>query len=431
MISFLLLCLALGFMVIGMPVAFAIGVASLVYFLLPTTFMPDATAVQRIIASSQSFPLLAVPLFILVGHLMNGSGITPRMMTLASTVAGWMRGGLAQVSLLLSALMGGISGSAVADAAMQSRILGGPMIKEGYSKGFTAALLSVGGLITATIPPSLGLILYGFLGEVSIGRLFIAGIVPGVMLTIALMIATAWIAKRRDYKPVHDRLPTFREVIAAVKASFWAILFPVWLIVGIRFGIFTPSEAGAFAVAYALVVGMLIYRELSLAAVIDALLMSVRDIGMIMFIILLSGAFGYVITFERVPQTLAELTLGLFSSKVALLFTISAFLLFFGMLVEATVIVMLLTPILVPVITAAGIDPVHFGLIMMTLVTFGGMTPPVGVSMFTVCGILNCSYKDYTVELLPLAAAVLTVVAIMICFPDIVMFLPNLMMGGH
>lgn len=430
MISFLLLVAALSLMVIGMPVSFAIGVASLGYFLLPTTFMPDTTAVQRIIAASQSFPLLAVPMFILVGHLMNGSGITPRMMALASTCAGWMRGGLAQISLLLSALMGGISGSAVADAAMQSRILGGPMIKEGYSKGFTAALLSVGGLITATIPPSLGLILYGFLGEVSIGRLFIAGIVPGVLLTIALMITTAWVAKKRDYKPVNDRPPTFREVLSAVRTSFWAILFPVWLIVGIRFGIFTPSEAGAFAVAYALVVGLVIYRELTLASIVDALLLSVRDIGMIMFIILLSGAFGYVITFERVPQTLAEVTMGLFSSQTALLFTISVFLLLFGMLVEATVIVMLLTPILVPVITAAGIDPVHFGLIMMTLVTFGGMTPPVGVSMFTVCGILKCSYKDYTTELIPLALAVLAVVVIIILFPPIVMFLPDMMMGG-
>ncbi|MEZ5797800.1 MAG: TRAP transporter large permease [Paracoccaceae bacterium] len=429
MTSFLLLCLALGFMVIGMPVSFAIGVASILYFLLPDTLMPDVTAVQRIIASSQSFPLLAVPLFILVGHLMNGSGITPRMMALASTSAGWMRGGLAQVSLMLSALMGGISGSAVADAAMQSRILGEPMVREGYSKGFTAALLSVGGLITATIPPSLGLILYGFLGEVSIGRLFIAGIVPGVMLTIALMIATAWIARRRDYKPVNERAPTLGEVIAAVRSSFWAILFPVWLIVGIRFGIFTPSEAGAFAVAYALIVGVLIYRELSWAAIVDALLMSVRDIGMIMFIILLSGAFGYVITFERVPQTLAELALGLFSSKIALLFTISAFLLVFGMLVEATVIVMLLTPILVPVIKAAGVDPVHFGLIMMTLVTFGGMTPPVGVSMFTVCGILKCPYKEYTVELIPLALAVFAVVILMIAVPQSVMFLPDMMMG--
>lgn len=429
MTSFLLLCLALGFMVVGMPVAFSIGIASICYFLLPGTFMPDSTAVQRIIAASQSFPLLAVPLFILVGHLMNGSGITPRLLTLATVLAGWMRGGLAQTSLLLSALMGGISGSAVADAAMQSRVLGAPMIERGYSRGFTGALLSIGGLITATIPPSLGLILYGFLGEVSIGRLFIAGIVPGVMLTIALMLATAFVARKRDYQPINDRLPTVREVFDAARSSFWAILFPVWLIVGIRFGIFTPSEAGAFAVAYAVFVGVVIYRELSWKNIVDAMLLSVRDIGMIMLIILFSGAFGYVITFERVPQTLAELTLGLFSNQAMLLFTISAFLLIFGMLVEATVIVMLLTPILVPVITAAGIDPVHFGLIMMTLVTFGGMTPPVGVSMFTVCGILKCSYKEYTVEMIPLAVAVLAVVVIMILFPDVVMFLPRAMMG--
>jgi len=427
--SFLLLCLALGFMVVGMPVAFSIGIASLVYFLLPGTFMPDSTAVQRIIAASQSFPLLAVPLFILVGHLMNGSGITPRLLTLATTLAGWMRGGLAQTSLLLSALMGGISGSAVADAAMQSRVLGAPMIERGYSRGFTGALLSIGGLITATIPPSLGLILYGFLGEVSIGRLFIAGIVPGVLLTVALMVATAWVARKRDYKPINDRLPTGREVLSAARASFWAILFPVWLVVGIRFGIFTPSEAGAFAVAYAVFVGVVIYRELSWSDIVDAMLLSVRDIGMIMLIILFSGAFGYVITFERVPQTLAELTLGIFSSQTMLLITLSLFLLVFGMLVEATVIVMLLTPILVPVITAAGVDPVHFGLIMMTLVTFGGMTPPVGVSMFTVCGILKCSYKEYTVEMIPLAVAVLAVVMIMILFPDVVMFLPRAMMG--
>lgn len=429
MISAFILVLGLGLMAVGMPVAFAIGIASATWFLLPGTIAPDVTAAQRIVASSQSFPLLAIPLFILVGHLMNGSGITPRMLSLAATLAGWMRGGIAQTSILLSALMGGISGSAVADAAMQSRILGEPMIKQGYSPGFTGAVLSIGGLITATIPPSLGLILYGFLGEVSIGRLFIGGIMPGILLTIALMIATAWVSRRRGYQPINERLPTGAEVWASFKASFWAILFPVWLIVGIRFGIFTPSEAGAFAVAYALVVGMLIYREMTLADLYEALLMSVRDIGMIMLIILLSGAFGYVITFERVPQTIAELSIGLFSSKAALLFAISGFLLIFGMLVEATVIVMLLTPILVPVITAAGVDPVHFGLVMMTLVTFGGMTPPVGVSMFTVCGILKCSYKDYTIESIPLFIAVLAVVVIMILFPEVVMFLPNAMMG--
>ena len=429
MISAIILILALCYIAIGMPVAFAIGVASMIYFLLPTTFLPDSIVVQRIVASSQSFPLLSVPLFILIGHLMNGSGITPRLMSLATVLAGWMRGGLAQTSLILSTLMGGVSGSAVADAAMQARVLGEPMVKAGYSRGFTGAVLAIGGLITATIPPSLGLILYGYLGEVSIGRLFIAGVVPGFLLMVTLMIATYFVSRQRNYLPVNDRLPTFREVLSGIRISFWAILFPVWLLVGIRFGVFTPSEAGAFAVAYTLFIGFFIYRELTIDKLIAAFAASVRDIGMIMLIILLSGAFGYVITFERVPQTIAELALGAFSSPTLLLFAIAGFLIFFGMLVEATVLVMLLTPILVPVITAAGIDPVHFGLVMMTLVTFGGMTPPVGVSMFTVCGILNCSYKEYTIEMLPLVVAVLVFVVIMILFPQVVLFLPNYLMG--
>ncbi|MDN5785746.1 TRAP transporter large permease [Pseudorhodobacter sp.] len=428
MISGVILVATLLLIAIGLPVAFAIGIGGAAYFLLPSTFLPDSTAVQRIVAVSQSFPLLAVPLFILLGNLMNGSGITNRLINLATTLAGWMRGGLAQSSLLLSALMGGVSGSAVADAAMQARVLGIPMVEKGYSPGFAGALLAIGGLITATIPPSLGLILYGYLGEVSIGRLFIAGIVPGVLLTIALMIATTIVARRRNYVPEMDRKPTAKEVWVAFKDGFWAVLFPVWLLVGIRFGFFTPSEAGAFAILYTLVVGMLIYRQLTVRQVIAAMRQTLTDIGMIMLIILFSGTFGYVITFERVPQNIAEFALTAFTNPTVLLFAIAGFLLVMGMLVEATVLVMLLTPILVPVIVAAGIDPIHFGLVMMTLVTFGGMTPPVGVSMFTVCGILRCSYKDYTIESLPFVAAVLITVVIMILFPQIVLFLPNMLM---
>lgn len=428
MISALILFAALALIALGMPVAFAIGIVGSAYFLLPSVFLPDSTAVQRIVAASQSFPLLAVPLFILLGNLMNSAGITPRLVGLATTLAGWMRGGLAQSTLILSALMGGVSGSAVADAAMQARILGEPMVEEGYDRGFTAALLSIGGLITATLPPSLGLILYGYLGEVSIGRLFIAGVVPGMLLMVALMIATWGVSMKRGYQPVNDRLPTGAEVWRDFKNSFWAVLFPVWLLVGIRFGFFTPSEAGAFAVAYALIVGFGIYRELTLAKLLDALTESVRDIGMIMLIILFSGTFGYVITFERVPQSIAEFALTAVSNPTVLLFVIAGFLLALGMLIEATVLVMLLTPILVPVVTAAGVDPVHFGLVMMTLVTFGGMTPPVGVSMFTVCGILRCSYKDYAIQMIPFAAAVLALVVLMILFPQIVLFLPALIM---
>ncbi|MGP9685136.1 TRAP transporter large permease [Halomonas sp. AOP25-F1-15] len=429
MTAVLLLSFGLLLMAIGMPVAFAIGIAGFSYFLLPDTFLPTSIAVQRIVSSTQSFPLLAVPLFIFIGHLMNASGITPRLVHLSTLLAGWMSGGLAQASIVLSTLMGGVSGSAVADAAMQSRVLGKSMIKGGYSLGFTGAVLSVGGLITATIPPSIGLILYGYLGEVSIGRLFIAGLVPGFLLMVALMVTTYIMAKRRGYLPVRENLPTGREVLKALRSSIWAILFPVWLLVGIRYGLFTPSEAGAFAVAYALLIGCVIHREMGIKEILNAMRASVRDIGMIMLIIMFSGIIGYVVSFERVPQTIAELTLGVFSSQITLLLTLAVLLVFLGMLLEATVVVMLLTPILVPVIKAAGVDPVHFGLLMMTLVTFGGMTPPVGISMYTVCGILRCSFYDYSRELLPFALAVFAVVLGIIFFPSVVLFLPNLLLG--
>ncbi|MCE8019362.1 TRAP transporter large permease [Halomonas sp. MCCC 1A11036] len=429
MTAALLLGLGLVLMVIGMPVAFAIGIAGFTYFFLPETFLPTNIGAQRIVSATQSFPLLAVPLFIFIGHLMNASGITPRLIRLSTLLAGWMSGGLAQASIVLSTLMGGVSGSAVADAAMQSRVLGKGMIKEGYSPGFSGAVLSIGGLITATIPPSIGLILYGYLGEVSIGRLFIAGVVPGFLLMVALMVTTFFVAKRRGYAPVREGLPSGREVLKAARSSIWALLFPVWLLVGIRYGLFTPTEAGAFAVAYALLVGCVIHREMGLREVLTAMHASVRDIGMIMLIIMFSGIIGYVVSFERVPQTIAELTLGVFSSQATLLLTLAVLLVLLGMLLEATVVVMLLTPILVPVIKAAGIDPVHFGLLMMTLVTFGGMTPPVGISMYTVCGILRCSFFDYSRELLPFALAVFVVVLGIIFFPDIVLFLPNMLMG--
>lgn len=429
MTASLLLGLGLFLMAIGMPVAFAIGMAGFLFFLLPDTFLPVGIGVQRVVSATQSFPLLAVPLFIFIGHLMNASGITPRLLRLSTLLAGWMSGGLAQASIVLSTLMGGVSGSAVADAAMQSRVLGKGMIKEGYSSGFAGAVLSIGGLITATIPPSIGLILYGYLGEVSIGRLFIAGVVPGFLLMVALMITTYFVAKRRGYAPVRQELPKFREVISAIRGSVWALLFPLWLLVGIRYGLFTPSEAGAFAVAYALVVGCLIHREMGVKEIIESMRASIRDIGMIMLIIMFSGIIGYVVSFEQVPQTITELTLGVFSNQATLLLTLAVLLVFFGMLLEATVVVMLLAPILVPVIKAAGVDPVHFGLVMMTLVTFGGMTPPVGISMYTVCGILKCPFTAYSRELLPFAIAVIAVVVGIIFFPDVVLFLPNYLMG--
>ena len=422
-LSFLFLAL----MFLGMPVAFAVGVSSLVFFLASDT-IPASIGVQRIATSTQSFPLLAVPLFVLAGNLMNSSGITDRIIALARALTGWIAGGLAQVAIVVSALMGGVSGSAVADAAMEARILGPAMLRQNYSRGFSSAVIAVGALITATIPPSIGLILYGFLGNVSIGKLFLGGVVPGILMTLVLM-GTAWaIARRRGYRPDIGAFPGWREVAREANRSKWALLFPVFLVIGIRFGVFTPSEVGAFAVAYAIVVGVFAYRELGWKEFNDALRHSVHDIGMIMLIIMLSAMIGYVIALERVPQNAAEWIVGVTQNRYVLLSMLVIFILLLGMILESTVITLLLTPILVPIVIKAGIDPVHFGLVMMSATTLGSMTPPVGVAMFTVCGLLKTPLDQYTREALPLIAAVIALIFAMAFFPGIVMFLPNLLM---
>jgi tripartite ATP-independent transporter DctM subunit len=264
------------------------------------------------------------------------------------------------------------------------------------------------------------------MGNVSIGQLFVGGIVPGVLMTVFLM-GTAWIiAKRRGYQPESARPPKLREVLASLWDCKWALLFPVFLIVGIRYGVFTPSEAGAFAVAYAIAVGLLVYRELTWGKLMASLRQSMVDNGMIMLIIMLSAMIGYMITLEGVPQTATTYLASITQHPGLLMLLLIAFIVALGMFLESTVIVLLLTPILVPVVTRLGIDPVHFGLVMMTCVTLGSMTPPVGVAMFTVCGMLNCPMDEYTREAMPLLGAVIVLVVLMIFVPDIVLLLPRL-----
>ena len=412
---------------IGMPVAFTVGLSALSFFV--TEGVPVQIVVQKMVSATQSFSLLAVPFFVLAGNLMNETGITSRLIKFCNLVTGHMRGGLAQVSVLLSCLMGGISGSATADAAMESRILGPDMEKRGYSKGFTAAILAMGGLITSTIPPSLGLILYGVTGEVSIGRLFLAGLVPGVLMTLVLMFAVDRISKKRNYAPEHEKFPRLGEVFKGLLDNIWALMFPVILIVGIRFGIFTPSEAGAFAVVYALVVGMFIYRELTVKKLMECLATTAVDLAVIMFIIICSNAFGYAIVTGQLPQTLARVITAVSDNKYVILLIVMLFVFFVGMFMEATANVLLLTPIFLPIIMSYGWDPVHFGVMYMILITMGGMTPPIGVTMYTTCSILDCSVETYTKESIPFIVSIVVLLVLLAAFPQLTLFLPNLVYG--
>ncbi|WP_339947817.1 TRAP transporter large permease [uncultured Albimonas sp.] len=415
------------FLFLGQPVAFALGLAAIPVFIFTGT-MPPAVAIQKMVATTQSFPLLAVPFFILAGNLMNVTGITDRLIGFARLLTGWMAGGLAQVSIVLSFMMGGISGSAVADAAMESRLLGPAMARQGYAAPVTAVILAFGSIITATIPPSIGLILFGFINEVSIGRLFLAGIVPGMLLTLTLMLAAWLVAKRRGYVPDLTEPPRFRDLWASFLDSVWALMFPVILIVGFRFGIFTATEAGAFLVVYALAVGVFVYRELTLARMREALESTVHDLGMIMLLIMMAGVLGYAITLERAPQQIAEAVAYLTADPVMVLALVTALLIVSGMFLEGAANILLVTPIVMPVLVEAGWDPIHMGILLVLLINLGGLTPPVGVIMFTVCGILNVKTGAYVRASAPFFLALAIFFMVLAAAPGLSTALPRLLM---
>ncbi|MBS3984860.1 MAG: TRAP transporter large permease [Selenomonadales bacterium] len=415
-------------MFLGMPVAFAIGIAGVVFFIQLGT-LPFTIPGQLILTQVQSLVLLAIPLFVFAGNLLNETGITERLMKLAAVLVGHMRGGLAQVTVILSAMMGGVSGSAIADASMQGRVLGPGMLQRGYSKGFSAGIIGTSALIVTMIPPSIGLVLYGSIGEVSIGRLFAAGIVPGILMTVVLMFGVAFVARRKGYVPEREQRGSLGEVLRTLVDCVWAFLFPILLIIGLRGGFFAPFEAGAFAVVYALVIGVLAYRQLTWKKLMACLQRTVVDIGMIMLIIAMSSVFSYGITWENIPQALVRFILGVSTTPWVALLIIVAFLLVAGMFMDSTVLILLLTSILIPVARALGIDLVHFGVVMVLTLTIGLLTPPLGVVMFVVCSIFECSFQEYVRDSWLFMASIVLVVVAIIFWPQMVLYLPNLWFG--
>ncbi|MFP4268220.1 MAG: TRAP transporter large permease [Spirochaetaceae bacterium] len=414
-------------LIINMPIGFTIGIAGTAFFL-ANDYIPYSITIQRVVAQTQSIAFLAVPFFIFAGNLMNRTGITTRLLRFAALLTRRMAGGMAQVNVVLSTMMGGVSGSAVADASMQARILGPNMIRQGYPRGYTAGITCLSALITATIPPSLGLILYGFVGEVSIGRLFVAGIVPGILMMVFLSVTVTITSKIKHYDmpDPNAKPPSSKEILHDLKDSIWALMFPVILIVGIRFGVFTPSEAGAFAVVYAIFVGKVVYKELDWENFKEAVKDAFIDTGAIILIIALSGIFGYALSLENVPGKVGSALVLITENPQMMLIIIVLFLVVAGMFIDSNVSILLLTPIFLPVVKRMGIDPVHFGIIMMTIVTMGTMTPPVGTAIYTVSDILDAPLDEFMRQSLPFYGAVVFLVIVMIFIPRVIMFLPNL-----
>jgi tripartite ATP-independent transporter DctM subunit len=410
------------------PIAIAIAVSALSFFLIDGE-VPLNIFVQKMVTATDSYPLLAIPFFVLAGAIMNKAGITRRLLALADAMVGHMTGALAQMCTVLATLLGGLTASSSADAAMLAKVLGPEMVKANYSPAFAAVITSCAAIITALIPPSIGLIIYGYIADVSVGRLFIGGIVPGLLLAASLMIVTWFISKKRGYKPVRTEFAGMQELGRAFREAIWALSIPVFIIVGIRYGIFTPTEAGAITVLYTVLVGMFAYKSLKLADLPKVMKETALDTSSVMLMICAASAFGFYLAWERIPPQMAAWLVSLTRDPVKLLLLINVLLIVLGTAVEGTSALIILTPIFVPILVKLNVDPVHFGIVLVTNLTIAGVTPPVGQMMFISSQVMRVPMEDYTIEVMPFLGAMLVVLLALTLFPQLTLWLPDLMYG--
>lgn len=422
--SVLIGCLVmLALFAINVPVAFAICAAAFAYFFIAQD-MSAVMVIQRMIGGADNLPLLAIPFFMMLGSILNYTGITNRLLILSEALSGHMRGGLAQTNVVLGALIGGPSGAGLADAAMICKVLVPEMTKAGYSRPFAAALTSASALLGPILPPGIGLIIYGFVSDTSIGKLFMGGMGPGILLTILLMITVDILARKRGYAPTRAKMASFREIGKASIGAFWGLMLMVLILGGIRYGVFTPTEAGAVTCVYALIVGFA-YRETSWADVKNALAESARANGSIMLILMASGGFAWILTWEGVATDVTELLMGLSTSPVAFLLIVNALLIVVGMFLDGNAAIIVLTPLLLPTVKVLGIDPVHFGIMMIFNLSIGAITPPFGTTMFLTCNLTGVKIDHYLREIVPFYVALGITLMITTFYPPLSLVLAN------
>lgn len=411
----------------SIPIAFALLAATLAYFTFASVGTPPDLILQKFITSASSFPLLAVPFFIMVGEIMNYSGISSSLMKMADVLTGHMKGGLAQVNVVLSTMMGGISGSANADAAMQSKILVPEMTKRGYGKAFSTAITAASSAIAPVIPPGINLIIYALIAQASVAKMFIGGYVPGLLMCVALMAAVNLISRKRGYLPTREKMSPPKDIFLQLKESIWALLLPFGIILGIRFGVFTPTEAGAIAVLFCTIVGAFFYKELKWKHFPIIIKNTIYSTSSVVLIIIAASVFGQYMSWERIPHQLTQSLMTFSGSPWLMLVIINLMLLFLGMFLEGGAVLIIVAPLLVPVIKTMGIDVVHFGLILIVNIMIGGITPPFGSMMFTTCSITGVSIGEFMKEIWPFILALLAVLLVVTYLPSIVLFLPNLL----
>lgn len=411
--------------ILSVPVAFAVGLTSLIYMLV-SGHVPLPFLAQRMVAGVDSFPLLAIPFFLLAGELMSAGGITQRLVRFASALVGHITGGLANVVIVANMVMAGMSGSAVADASAAGAILIPPMLRSGYPPGFTAAVNASAATVGPVIPPSINFVIYGSIAEVSTGRLFAGGIVPGVLMGLYMMGVSYVVAKRGQFPKAAQ--VTLAELWTATKGAFWPMLMPLTIMGGIIGGVFTPTESAAVAAFYALILG-LVYRELRLRDLPQVFAKVMVNSSVVLFITAVFAVGGWIVAFEKLPQALTGMFGPIAKNPVLVLLLINVIFLVLGCFMDALPLLIVVVPMFLPLVRGAGIDLIHFGVVITLNLMIGLLTPPVGMLMYIACRLTNVGVDQFVKYAWPFIAALIVVLLMVSYIPETVLFIPRLLMG--
>lgn len=411
------------FLLIGIPISLVLAITSLSYLLLTDLTTLMSSAPQKMFSGLDNFGLLAIPLFMLAGELMNGGGITKRLVAFAKVFIGHYRGGLAYVAVIANMFLASILGSANAQAAMMSKVMVPEMEKEGYSREFSSAITLASSIVAPVIPPSMLFIIYGTLTGASIADLFMAGIVPGFMLGFGFIIIIGMMNHKQQF-PKSERA-SLNTLMRSFFRVMPAMLIPFTIIYGILGGVFTPTESAAIACVIAFIIGF-VYRELKLKNLPDILLNTVINTATITFLIVTANLFGFIIAYEQIPQLVAESMLGLSENPLVFLLLVNIFLLLIGTVLDGIAALIILVPVLMPLLVIYQIDPVHFGVIICINLTIGLLTPPVGTGLFIVSSIAKVKFENLVIAIMPFLGMAIVVLLILTFWEDAVMWIPNL-----
>lgn len=406
---------------LGVPVAVALGGASILYIMI--SGLPDIVLIHRMTGGLDSFPLLAIPFFIMAGHLINSGGITERIFAFARAVIGWLPGGLGHVNIGASVLFAGMSGAAVADAGGLGNVEIKAMRQAGYDAEFSVGVTAASSTIGPIIPPSLPLVIYGVMAQASIGELFAAGLVPGLMMAAALMGMVAWYAHRRKFP--RDGRPSVCRIWKTFKGAFFPLLTPLIIIGGILSGAFTPTEAAIAATCYALFLGLVVYRTLTWRHLVRVTMDTIETSAAVLMIVASAAVFAWILTAEQVEVLLGDALSGMTSSPQALLLLMMLMVLVVGLFMETIAAITILVPVLLPIAVAAGIDPVHLGILLVLNLMLGLLTPPVGMVLFVLSKVSGASFEACVKATMPFLVPLLAVLFLIVFVPETALWLPS------